>query len=200
MSTGVASLAGATVLAFVTTDVDNFVLATAQFAVAPVDRLRRIAVGQFAGFTSLVGSALAVSVALFDVPTSYIGLLGLVPFSLGVRRLIQWRHGRREITEPTGGWPLAGGALTAFAITVGSGGDNLAVYIPLFRLADGWSKGLMILVFWVCDLVLLGLAHVIGRHHLALRTVERVGAAVTPFLYMAIGVAVLVRSGTFTHL
>ena len=187
-------------VAFVTTDVDNFLLATAQFAVAPAERLRRIAAGQFAGFMTLVGGALAASVALFDVPTRYIGLLGLVPLALGFRRFVQWRRGQRDITGPTGGWPLAGGAVTAYVITLGSGGDNLAVYIPLFRLAGGLDKGMMVLVFALCDLVLLGLALVLGRHRLALKTVERIGAAVTPFLYMAIGLAVLIRSGTFSHL
>ena len=58
----------------------------------------------------------------------------------------------------------------------------------------------MIVVFVVCNGALLAAALVVGRHRLALRTVERVGAAVTPFLYMAIGVAVLLRSGTFGHL
>jgi cadmium resistance protein CadD (predicted permease) len=200
MSTDAASVAGAAVVAFVTTDVDNFLLATAQFAVAPAERLRRIAAGQFAGFMTLVAAALAASVALVDIPTRYIGLLGLVPLTLGFRRFVQWRRGQRDITGPTGGWPLAGGAATAFVITLGSGGDNVAVYIPLFRLAEGWDKGLMVLILALGDVLLLGLALVVGRHRVALKTVERIGASVTPFLYMAIGVAVLVRSGTFSNL
>ena len=139
MSTDAVSLAGAAAAAFVTTDVDNFLLASAQFAVAPADRLRRIGVGQFAGFMTLVGAALVASVALVDVPTRYIGLLGVVPLALGARRFVQWRRGQREITGPPG-LPLVGGAGTAYVITLGSGGDNLAVYIPLFRLAGAWGR------------------------------------------------------------
>lgn len=200
MSTGAASLAGAAALAFVSTDIDNFLLATAQFAVAPSDRLARIGTGQFLGFCTLVLASVAAAVALFEVPVRWIGLLGLVPLSIGVRSLIQWRRGARDLPGPAARWPMAGGRTTAYLVTVGSGGDNLAVYIPLFRSAGTAGKGLVAAVFVVGDLLLLAGALLLGHHRLALRTVERVGAAVTPFVYITIGIVVLVRSGTFSAL
>ena len=200
MQPDTASLAGAAALAFVSTDVDNFLLVTAQFAAAPAERVRRIAAGQFVGFLVLVAAAAAVAAALFDIPTRWVGLLGLVPIAIGLRALVAWRRPPGPGQRPTMSrrWPTAGGAATAALITIGSGGDNLAVYIPLFKGVGVGGHGVVIGVFLVCESLLLGLAHLVGRHHLALRTVDRVGAAVTPFLYVTIGVVVLLRSGTFS--
>ena len=196
MASDAAALAGTAALAFVSTDVDNFLLTTAQFAVAPKERLRGIAVGQFLGFLTLVAASVATSAALHAVPTRWIGLLGLVPLVVGIRSLVQWRRGGPTAPGPGGRWPVAGGPFTAYLVTVGSGGDNLAVYVPLLRAAGGGGKALVVAVLLMGDLVLLLGARVLGRHPLALRTVERVGAAVTPFVYIVIGVVVLVRSGT----
>ena len=55
------------------------------------------------------------------------------------------------------------------------------------------------LVIWlVLDLALVALAAWLGRHPTTERAVERVGPVALPLLYLAIGVVVLVRAGTFT--
>jgi cadmium resistance protein CadD (predicted permease) len=194
MTLDAAGLAGAALVSFVSTDVDNFVLTTTQFATAPAERVRRVAVGQYVGFTILVVAAAAAAAALFDVPGAWIGLLGLVPLTLGVRGLVALgRHG----SPATPRWPVAVGGFTTTLITLGSGGDNLAVYIPLFHGTDGPGKALVAAVLLAADVVLVALAWLLGRHRVALAGIARGGQLVTPFIYVVIGVVVLVRAGTF---
>jgi cadmium resistance protein CadD (predicted permease) len=192
------SLVGVSAIAFMSTNVDNFVLTTAQVAAARAERVRRIAFGAVAGFALLVGVSAVVASALGSIPTRWIGLLGLVPLVLGVRGL--WALRRPEARSGTPRWPIAGGFITAALTTIGSGGDNLAVYIPLLRNGN-LTGGLAIAgVLMALDLALVGVAIVAGRHPRTLGGLERAGAFATPVLYCVIGVVVLVRSGTLAPL
>ena len=81
----------------------------------------------------LVLFAIGMAVLLFEIPTSVIGLLGLVPLTLGGRGLLALRHpeGHSRVTRRA----VGGGFFAAAVVTIGAGGDNLAAYIPLFRVA-----------------------------------------------------------------
>ena len=197
MSSDLLGLAGVALASFVSTDVDNLVITSGQMAVAPPERLRAIAFGQLAGFSLLVAASAVAAAVLFDVPVRWIGLLGLVPLTLGVRALVALR---RPDASAAPRWPVAGGALSAGLITIGNGGDNLAVYIPLFRGTGGVGTAVVVLVLLAADLVLLAIARVVGRHRTVLAGVERAGHYVIPFQYLAIGVAVLLRAGTIPGL
>ena len=113
---------------------------------APEERARRIALGQVIGFVVLVAVAAAAAALLFEFSAAVVGLLGLVPLAIGLRglaTLVQRRHDGEDEEKPGRGRrrPLraeqraVGRSLTAATlITISAGGDNLAVYIPLFRV------------------------------------------------------------------
>jgi cadmium resistance protein CadD (predicted permease) len=83
-------------------------------------------------------------------------------------------------------------------VAVGTSGDNLAVYIPTLRHVGAAGKAVTMGVFVGLELVLCAVAVLVGRHPATLRTLDRLGAYAAPVLYLAIGVLVLVRSGTFS--
>src|SRR6185437_13150662 len=148
--------------AFVGTNIDNGLVTTAQLAAAPPHRVRRIVAGQYTGFVVIVALAAAGAGILLELPLWAVGFLGVVPIALAVRGFIQlWRRRGR----PSGPHePIGGGWFTAAVITVGNGGDNLAVYIPLFRQAGpGWGT---VAAVWmlVLDAALCAGAVVLGRH------------------------------------
>src|SRR5580700_10363886 len=111
----------------------------AMVAGAPLERARRIAVGQVIGFTLLVLAAGGAAALLFEFSAAVVGLLGLVPLAIGVRGLVGlWRTHPGDESEPA---PAAGRrlrrpkpeqravgrSLTAAAlVTIAAGGDNLA--------------------------------------------------------------------------
>ena len=80
--------------------------------------------------------------------------------------------------------------------------ESRAVLAAIASRSSGSPAAGVLAVAWLLalDVGLCGLAVVVGRHPRTLATLERAGAWVTPLVYCAIGVAVLVRAGTLRHL
>jgi cadmium resistance protein CadD (predicted permease) len=180
--------------AFVGTNIDNALVTMAMVATAPPERATRIALGQVLGFTILVVAAASTAIALFELSTRTIGLLGLVPLAMGLRGVLALRH--QAARTKAARRAVGTGMVAATLITVGAGGDNLAVYIPLFRLDSVVNLSATAAVFVVGEVLLTFAVLRAGRHRLASDIVGRVGVFATPLLYCAIGVLVLIRCGT----
>jgi cadmium resistance protein CadD (predicted permease) len=192
-------LLGVTAGSFVSTNVDNLSLTSAQLAAARPGRARSIVKGQLGAATLVVVLAALCGTALLGVPTSSVGLLGLVPITFGLRELVRWgREHRIGVNDPTERWPLAGGFITSALVTIGASADNLAVYIPLFRRVTVVGGLLAAAELIVLDLLLCACAVGAGRHPRVVRGIARGGPVARPLLYLAIGVVVLVRAGTFS--
>jgi cadmium resistance protein CadD (predicted permease) len=203
---------GVAAAAFVGTNIDNCVVTTALVAGAPLERAHRIAAGQVIGFAVLVAVAAGAAVVLFEFSTAVVGLLGLVPLALGLRGLVALAraHGGEEhLEEKTRGRKrrlrpeqrAVGRSLTAAAlITVSAGGDNLAVYIPLFRVGGATNIGAILAVFVVGEVLVTWLVLAGGRHPGARSVMLRLGHLAVPILLCCIGVLVMVQAGTFSLL
>lgn len=180
--------------AFVGTNVDNALVTLAMVAAAPEGKARRIAAGQVLGFVVLVLAAGATAIALFEISPKVVGLLGLVPLLLGLRGLFMVRHPerRKQLSERA----VSGGLFTAAFVTVGAGGDNLAVYIPLFRVAGATNIFSISLVFVLGELLVTFMVLRMGGHPRVREVANRIGVLATPVLYCLIGVLVLWRAGT----
>jgi cadmium resistance protein CadD (predicted permease) len=198
MSAGLPAVLGLAAGAFAGTNVDNAAVTVAMIAAAPVRRAGRIALGQVIGFVALVVGAVGMAVVLFEIPTRIIGLLGLVPLALGLRGLVALRHaeGRSRVARRA----VGSGVVAATLITIGAGGDNLAVYIPLFRVARVAGTAASLLVFALGEVLLTLLVLRAGRHPRVRDAVTAVGVFAAPVLYCAIGILVLVEAGTLSYL
>jgi len=188
-----ADLAVATA-AFVGTNIDNALVTLAMVAAAPPERARRIAIGQVIGFAVLVAAAGATAIALFEISPRLVGLLGLVPLLQGIRGLFMLRH--TEQRQRVSSRAVGAGIISAGLITIGAGGDNLAVYIPLFRVAGVTNIVSIVVVFALGEALLTAFVLRIGQHQRIRDGVTRVGALAAPVLYCLIGVVVLLRAGT----
>ena len=201
---------GVAAVAFVGTNIDNTVVTMALVAGAPPERAHRIAVGQVIGFTVLVLMAAAAAAVLFEFSPAVVGLLGLVPLTIGLRGLVGLRkhpRGPDDAAAATGrrrrqpADRAVGRSLTAAAlVTIGAGGDNLAAYIPLFRVGGATNLSAVAAVFVVGEVVVTWLALAGGRHPKVRRVITRLGRAAVPALLCAIGLLVMVQAGTFSLL
>jgi cadmium resistance protein CadD (predicted permease) len=204
---------GVAAAAFVGTNIDNCVVTMALVAGAPVERAHRIAAGQVIGFAVLVAVAAAVAALLFEFSAAVVGLLGLVPLALGLRGLAGLA--RRPPDEPDDKAPgrgrkrrplrpeqrAVGRSLTAAAlITISAGGDNLAAYIPLFRVGGATNVGAIVAVFVVGEALVTWLVLAGGSHPKARAVMLRLGHVAVPVLLCCIGVLVMVEAGTFSLL
>ena len=61
-------------------------------------------------------------------------------------------------------------------MTIGAGGDNLAVYIPLFRTADAGGRAVTAFVFVVLEILLTLFILSAGRHPRSRALTTRIGA------------------------
>jgi cadmium resistance protein CadD (predicted permease) len=196
---------GIAAAAFVGTNIDNTVVTATLVAGAPLDRARRIAAGQVVGFAAIVCISAAAAALLFEFSAAAVGLLGFVPLAIGVRGLIglvahkdpageytgsRWR--RRRATDRAVGRSLTATAL----VTLAAGGDNLAVYIPLFRQGGAGKLSAVALVFVAGEVGVTAAILAAGRHPRARGVMTRLGAVAVPLLLCGVGVLVLLTAGT----
>jgi cadmium resistance protein CadD (predicted permease) len=213
LAAGLGADLGVAAAAFVGTNIDNGVVTMALVAGAPLERAHRIAAGQVIGFAILVAVAAAAAALLFEFSAAVVGLLGLVPLALGVRGLVglarspaggedEGEPGRRRRRRPLRLEQRAvGRSLTAAAlVTISAGGDNLAVYIPLFHVGGATNIGATLAVFVVGEVLLTWLVLAGGRHPRARAVMLRLGHWAVPVLLCCIGVLVMVEAGTFSLL
>ena len=84
------------VVAFATTNIDDIFLLMLFFSQVNVTfRPQHIVLGQYLGFAVLVGVSVLGYFGALAIPRTWIGLLGLLPITLGIRKLL-----KRETESP----------------------------------------------------------------------------------------------------
>jgi cadmium resistance protein CadD (predicted permease) len=190
---------GTAVGAFAGTNVDDFVVLLLLIMGIPTGGHRRwqIVAGQYLGFSALVAVSLLGAVALRSVSENLVGLLGVVPLALGIRGLVRIARGRSTRQDQP---ILAGNLATVAIVTVANGGDNVSVYVLLFRGLKAAEIAVTIGVFLVMLGLLCAVALVIGeRAKLVLGAMGNT-QWLTAIVFTVIGIAVLVRTGAVAHL
>jgi cadmium resistance protein CadD (predicted permease) len=143
----------------------------------------------------------AVSVAgawaTLIMPRAFIGLLGLVPITMGLKSA--WELLSDDASEPGSNRtsPARRTNIAAVvAVTVANGGDNVSVYIPLFAMRSAPDIALMGVVFAVMTALWLSLAYWLTRHRMIGAPVRRYTRLLMPFVYVTLGVLILYQAGT----
>jgi cadmium resistance protein CadD (predicted permease) len=167
---------------------------------APEDRARRIALGQVIGFIIIVLVAAAAAALLFEFSPKVVGLFGLVPLAIGVRGLVALRTpGQVQARREKVAQRAVGRSLTAAAlVTIGAGGDNLAAYIPLFRVGGAANLAAIVLVFVAGEVLVTFLVLSGGRHPKARAAMTKLGSATVPLFLCAVGLLVMLEAHTFS--
>ena len=209
----VASVIAVWVVAYVVTNLDDLLLLTLFFA-HPEYRVRNVVLAEYLGIATLFAGSLAVARGTVFLPEAWIGLLGFVPILLGVRSL------RRENSfvdaDPSSGsaqeaesrWVrvLPGTTFVprdlavVWLVTVANGGDNLAVYVPLFRTQAFQHLPVVAGVFVVLIGVWCALGWQAGRRPVVGQALRRYSHLLLPYTLIALGIYVLVTSGSLALL
>jgi cadmium resistance protein CadD (predicted permease) len=171
-------------LAYLGTMCDNFVAFTAQLSLTERARYRRLTTAQVTGVLAMVAIAFALGRVLKAIPLGWFALLALAPFGFAVHA---WRVRHRE--------PAAHqhGALAIFVLTVSIGGDNIAVWTPLFR-GGGLAHGALALgAFAVWEVVFVAASRALSVHRRVVAWSVAHAPRVMPVVYAGLGVLVLVE-------
>lgn len=184
--------------AFAGTNLDDLLVLSVLFLSArahEAPRLWRIWVGQYLGLGVLTAVAAAAAWELTPVPIEWVGLLGLVPLVLGCYALARLACpsenalGRQIMTLPA-----------IIIVTVANGGDNISVYIPLFRSTGPVAAIVTAMTFAVMVAVWCVAGYWLTAHPRAGTLFRRAGRWANPLLYIGLGATIIVRSGVMSLL
>lgn len=181
-----------------------------------------IVVGEYVGFSLLIGIGLSGFLLGRMVDSAWLGLLGLLPISIGVNTLLA-RQGReapvpsrldgagserRHLLSQDRPGPAHRRPLTLWralrdrrtyqvsAVTIANGGNNIAIYIPLFASSSLPRLGVILLVCYAAiGLWCFNSWFLIRQPHTAV-LMSRVVARLVPFVLIALGLSILMRNGT----
>ena len=189
----------AAVAMFAGTNIDDIVVLTVLFVASASQgrpRAWQIVTGQYLGLITLVATSVVAALGLVIVPQEWVGLLGVLPLSLGLWTLIRWLRSDDEDEPPVAATGMAGVA----AITIANGADNIAVYTPVFRTLGPPQTAVTIAVFLICVGIWCYAGRLLGTRRKVVDTLERVEHWLVPAVSIGLGLFILLESGVLARL
>jgi cadmium resistance protein CadD (predicted permease) len=196
------TLLGLAVVLFLSTNVDDLVVLIAFFANSRF-RARDVVAGQYAGVSFLFIVSAAGALLSLVIPKAYLGLLGIFPILVGIRKLLELRHDRAEaaptkdLVATTGSH---GNIASVALVTVANGGDNIGVYTPSFAVHSGSQVAIIAVVFVAMTALLCMLAHWMVSHPRFGALLRRYGHIYAPLVLIALGILIIHNAGTIPAL
>jgi cadmium resistance protein CadD (predicted permease) len=181
---------GTAAAVFAGTNVDDIIILTVLFLtsrVGGVPRPWQIVLGQYAGIAILVVVSAVAALGLTVIPDRWVGLLGLVPFGMGLWGLIKKGDGDEAA-------PVASGVVSIAGVTIANGADNISVYTPMFRTIGLTATLTTVAVFAVLVGLWCAAASWLGSHKKIIALVERSGRWLVPVVFMIIGATIVAES------
>lgn len=192
---------------FVATSIDYLLILTILFSQVRTKKgITHIVGGQYLGTAILVAVSLLAAYVLHFIPEEWmIGFLGLVPIILGIRVAVKGddddgEDEAGELAEKMEARKSSRLFWTITLITIASGGDNLGVYIPYFASLSVGAILVALLVFAVATTVLCYLGYKLSTIRLISNTLEKYEKIIVPIVYIALGIYIMIESGTFGKL
>ena len=157
----------------------------------------QIVVGQYLGIGLLVVIGTSGSLIALVVPHFIIGLLGLVPISIGIMKLVHLKKNNNSISEET--IPVSRRThlpmLTVAAVTFSNGGDNIGIYTPLFAKYSSAGEVIFIsIIFMFMTGIWCVIAYYLVRHPLIASRIRKSGHIIFPCVLIGLGIYILISS------
>ena len=156
---------------------------------------RQVVFGQYLGIGALVAiSALGVFLALV-IPSNIIGLMGLLPVAIGIKKLFELRKKDDEVPKEALQKKASLAFLAVAAVTFANGGDNIGVYVPLFAGNNEVGEiTMLVAVFMAMTAVWCATAYYLVNHPLVAMRIRRTGHKILPFVLIGLGTYILAES------
>ena len=190
------------VVLFTSTNVDDLVVLVGFFA----DRrfhARDVVAGQYAGLATLFVVSAAATLLSLVIPNAYLGLLGIFPILIGIRKLVTLRRELVATDQSTSlhGAPRGYGNIAAVAlVTIANGGDNIGVYVPSFAVHSGSQIAFIALVFVAMTALWCIVAHRMVRHPRFGAPFRRYAHIFAPVVLIGLGILIIHKAGTIAWL
>ncbi|HET7345104.1 MAG TPA: cadmium resistance transporter [Nitrososphaeraceae archaeon] len=193
------------VAAFAATNIDDIFVLMMFFTSSSLSfPVRQVILGQYIGIGLLVAISALGSFISLAVPTYIIGLLGIVPIAIGVKKLVQII--KKEDTLSTSKHAVQEKNnrnknksylyfLAVAAVTFSNGGDNIGVYTPMFAKYNSVIQiTALVAVLIAMTAVWCIAAYYLVNHPLVASRICRTGHVVLPFVLIGLGIYILIES------
>jgi cadmium resistance transport/sequestration family protein len=190
-------LVGLAIVLFVSTNVDDLVVLVALFAHSKF-RPRDVVAGQYVGLAVLFVLSAAGALLVLVIPNTYLGLLGIFPILIGIRKLIALRH--ESVAAGLRGTGRYGSIAGVALVTIANGGDNIGVYMPVFAIHSASQIAIIALVFVAMTATWCLLAHRMVNHPRFGAPIRRYGHIFAPIILIGLGLLILHHAGTISWL
>jgi cadmium resistance transport/sequestration family protein len=190
-------------IAFIATNIDDIVILLLFFSQINANfRPRHIIAGQFLGFTLLLIFSLPGLFGGLVLSKSWIGLLGLLPISIGISNLVNWEENLSEETvaviEETESSTItrffSAQAYSVAAVTIANGSDNISVYVPLFASSNLESFLVIIGLFFLLLGVWCYAAYKLTNYRVVADILTRYVNNLAPFILIGLGAFIVLKS------
>jgi cadmium resistance transport/sequestration family protein len=205
----------AAVASFAATNLDDIIILMIFFAQVDNSTFRRkhIIFGQYLGFFAIIIASLPGFFGGLIIDKKWIGILGLIPIIIGVNHLNKNKQDENEIqavSEELNSETINPSRRSRFAsilspqtykvatITFANGGDNIGIYVPLFASSSLVNLGVILTVFFLMVGIWCYTAYQLTRHPAIANILTRYGHRFVPFVLIALGIFILIDSGTFS--
>lgn len=196
----------ASITSFVATNIDDIAILMLLFAQLNTQfRPRHIVIGQYLGFTALIGISLSGFFGGLVVSQQWIGLLGLIPIAIGLSSLLnQEQDSLPEFETQT---QHSQDAMTTFfspqtysvaAITFANGGDNIGVYVPLFASSNLESLAIILAIFLLLVGVWCYVAYKFTHQRAIAHVLTRYSNHFVPFVLIGLGAFIVLEAGSLS--
>ncbi|MEH2322244.1 MAG: cadmium resistance transporter [Nostoc sp.] len=190
-------------IAFIATNIDDIVILLLFFSQINASfRRKHIVAGQFLGFTVLLILSLPGLFGGLVFSKSWIGLLGLVPISIGISSLVNREaDSSKEVVAAI--QEAEASTITSFfspqaysvaAVTIANGSDNISVYVPLFASSNFKTFLVTIGLFFLLLGVWCYAAYKLTNNKVIADILTRYVNNLVPFVLIGLGALIVLKS------
>ncbi|MFN6470387.1 MAG: cadmium resistance transporter [Nostoc sp. SerVER01] len=200
-------------VAFATTFDDNLYLTAFFGKVNRTFHAKHIIIGEFVGFTVLVFASLPGFFGGLIIPSTWIGLLGLLPIAIGISNFMSRGDDGDTVQDvsvnlpsPTKSGRQKKSLLAIIrdpqtyrvsAVTIANGGNNIGIYVPLFASSNLPSLGVILCACYLSVGAWCLLSYKLTRNPLMTPVLTRYGRKVFPFVLIWLGLSILIKSESY---
>ncbi|MFN6461965.1 MAG: cadmium resistance transporter [Nostoc sp. DedVER02] len=190
-------------IAFIATNIDDIVILLFFFSQINANfRPRHIVAGQFLGFTVLLILSLPGLFGGLVLSKNWIGLLGLLPISIGISSLVnQQEDSSQEVFAATE--EIEASTITSFfssqaysvaAVTIANGSDNISIYVPLFASSNLEKFVIIIGLFFLLLGIWCYTAYKLTNYRVIADLLTRYINNIVPFILIGLGAFIVLES------
>jgi cadmium resistance protein CadD (predicted permease) len=209
------AIATGAAVALATTFDDNIYLTSFFGRVSHTFRPRHVVVGEFLGLTVLISISLIGFFVGMIVSDMWVGLLGVLPIMIGINQLmskedddsnnevieevekIHTEVGRPRLKQSL--WSTIRDPKThrVTAVHISNGGNNIAVYIPLFASSSLPSLGVILTMCYTTIGFWCFCSYNLTRFPGISVFVARYGRKIAPFVLIYLGLSIIIKSQSY---